>query len=355
MNKIKEFQNFLKSDEAALIFSEPARHYLSGYLCDSGVLAVTREDAVFFTDFRYIEEANAKIKNCRAVLSKNFYLQINDFLVKSGISKVYTEPEKITVSQFKTLKTSLNKEIILSQSKKAESRIKAMRAVKSDEELANIVSAQKLTDKTFEYIIDKIVPGKTEKEIMLDMEFYMRGLGSEGVSFDFIVVSGKNTSLPHGKPTDKIIEKGDFVTMDFGAVVNGLHSDMTRTVAVEYADEEMKNVYKTVLSAQKAALDILKPGLCCKEADKAARDLIDKAGYSGCFGHALGHSLGYEIHETPTLSPSCREILKIGNVVTVEPGIYIENKFGVRIEDTVFVTKNGIKDITESPKELIIL
>ncbi len=355
MNKIEKLQNFLRSREAVLIFSEPVRYYFTGYLADSGVLVVTKNKAVFYTDFRYIEEAKAKINDCEALKSNNFYLQINEFLKGLNIAKVYTEPGRITISQFSSLRKALDKKIVVSKDKRAEAFINSLRALKSKEEQRNIIRAQLLTDKTFDYIIDKIIPGKTEKEIMLDMEYYIRKLGSEGVSFDFIVVSGKNTSLPHGKPTDKKIEKGDFVTMDFGAVVNGLHSDMTRTVAVGYASKEMKAVYETVLEAQKAAIDILKPGLNCNAADKTARDIIEKAGYAGCFGHALGHSLGYEIHESPTLSPKCTDILKPGNAVTVEPGIYIENKFGVRIEDTVFITENGITDITKSPKELIIL
>lgn len=355
MNKIEKLQNFLRSREAVLIFSEPVRYYFTGYLADSGVLVVTKNKAVFYTDFRYIEEAKAKINDCETLKSNNFYLQINEFLKGLNIAKVYTEPGRITISQFSSLRKALDKKIVVSKDKRAEAFINSLRALKSKEEQRNIIRAQLLTDKTFDYIIDKIIPGKTEKEIMLDMEYYIRKLGSEGVSFDFIVVSGKNTSLPHGKPIDKKIEKGDFVTMDFGAVVNGLHSDMTRTVAVGYASKEMKAVYETVLEAQKAAIDILKPGLNCNAADKTARDIIEKAGYAGCFGHALGHSLGYEIHESPTLSPKCTDILKPGNAVTVEPGIYIENKFGVRIEDTVFITENGITDITKSPKELIIL
>lgn len=190
---------------------------------------------------------------------------------------------------------------------------------------------------------------------MLDMEFFMRAHGSEGVSFDFIVVSGKNSSLPHGVPTDKKIEKGDFVTMDFGAVVNGYHSDMTRTVAVCNVSDEQLNVYNTVLKAQEAAILKIKSGMICSDIDKVARDIINTAGYEGCFGHSLGHSVGVEIHELPVLSPSCDKPLTAGNIVTVEPGIYIENKFGVRIEDMVCVTDDGCENLTHSPKNLIII
>lgn len=183
----------------------------------------------------------------------------------------------------------------------------------------------------------------------------MRRLGSEGVSFDFIVVSGKNSSLPHGIPTDKKIEYGDFITMDFGAVVGGYRSDMTRTVALGGVSDEQRLVYNTVLTAQLAAIKKIRSGAVCSEIDKTARDIIDGAGYKNCFGHALGHSVGIEIHENPNFSPRCGTVLKSGTVMTVEPGIYIENKFGVRIEDMVFVTDGGCVDITESPKELIIL
>lgn len=183
----------------------------------------------------------------------------------------------------------------------------------------------------------------------------MRGLGAEGVSFDFIVVSGKNSSLPHGVPTDKKIEKGDFITMDFGGIVGGYCSDMTRTVAVGGITDEQKMVYDTTLKAQLAAIDAIKAGAICGDIDKIARDIIYDAGYKGCFGHALGHSVGIDVHESPNLSPNNQSILQIGNVVTVEPGIYLENKFGVRIEDMVYVTENGCINLTNSKKELLIL
>lgn len=215
--------------------------------------------------------------------------------------------------------------------------------------------AQRLTDETFKYITARIEEGRTEREIMLDMEFYMRRLGSEGVSFDFIVVSGKNSSLPHGVPTDKKVERGDFITMDFGAVVGGYRSDMTRTVALGSIDDEQKKVYDTVLKAQLAGIKAVKAGVVCKDVDKISRDIIYSAGYEGCFGHGLGHSVGIEIHERPLFNTRCDTVLKAGMVMTVEPGIYIENKYGVRIEDMVYVTENGCIDLTNSPKELICL
>ena len=189
---------------------------------------------------------------------------------------------------------------------------------------------------------------------MLDMEFFMRKNGSEGVSFDFIVVSGKNSSLPHGVPTDKKIQNCDFVTMDFGAVVNGYRSDMTRTVAVGSVSDEQRQVYDTVLKAQLEAIKSAKPGVICRDVDKVARDIIEKD-YAGCFGHGLGHSVGIDIHEGPSFNTRDTTVLEKGMVITVEPGIYLENKFGVRIEDMIVITDDGNINITESPKELIIL
>ena len=212
-----------------------------------------------------------------------------------------------------------------------------------------------MTDETFSYILGNISAGRTEREVMLDMEFFMRRLGSEGVSFDFIVVSGKNSSMPHGVPTDKKIETGDFITMDFGAVCGGYRSDMTRTVAVGKVSDKQKEVYDTVLKAQQAAIDFIKPGVVCKEVDRVARDIISEAGYGDCFGHGLGHSVGIEIHEPPACNTVCETVMEKGIIMTVEPGIYIENDFGVRIEDMVVVTDNGCEDLTKSKKELILV
>ena len=200
-----------------------------------------------------------------------------------------------------------------------------------------------------------IKPGVTEKQIALELDFYMLSHGAEAVSFETIAVTGAKSSMPHGVPDETVVKNGDFITMDFGAVCKGYHSDMTRTVAVGEVTEEQKTVYETVLKAQKNALSVLKKGLPCSEADKAARDIIDNAGYGDYFGHSTGHGVGVEIHENPTLAPKSTDILEIGDVVTVEPGIYLPGKFGVRIEDMALITENGYENLTSSPKELIIL
>ena len=197
--------------------------------------------------------------------------------------------------------------------------------------------------------------GVTEKEIALELDFYMLSHGAEAVSFETIAVSGKNSSMPHGVPTDKKIENGDFITMDFGAVYNGYHSDMTRTVIVGEPTEKQKEVYETVLKAQTEALAVLKAGVSGVDADKAARDIIDAKGYKENFGHGTGHGVGIEIHESPNLSPYSKAILETGNIVTVEPGIYIPDEFGVRIEDMALITEDGYINLTSCEKELIIL
>ena len=198
-------------------------------------------------------------------------------------------------------------------------------------------------------------PGVTEREAALEIEFYMRRHGAEGVAFDLIVITGAKTSMPHGVPGEEKIQPGDFVTMDTGAVVNGMHSDMTRTVAIGHADDEMRQVYHTVLKAQQNAIAAVHAGVACKAVDFAARSVIEQAGYGEYFGHSTGHSVGLEIHESPAFSPRSEAIAQENMVITVEPGIYLPGKFGVRIEDMVRVTQNGCEDLTNAKKELIVL
>ena len=221
--------------------------------------------------------------------------------------------------------------------------------------MKKIIKAQRIAEAAFEHILTFIKEGVTEKEVALELDYYMLSHGADGLSFETIAVSGKNSSKPHGVPSDKKIEKGDFVTMDFGAVVEGYHSDMTRTVAVGFVTDEQKNVYETVLKAQEAAQAAASSGVCCADVDKAARDVIENAGYGEYFNHSTGHGVGVEIHEYPRLSTVCKAILSVGNVVTDEPGIYIPEKFGVRIEDMLLITENGCENLTRAPKELIIL
>lgn len=354
IQRIEKIKQNLTADTALLVTSEANRFYLTGFHSSAGAVLVTKEQAYFLIDFRYVEKAKSVVKSCKVQLSSNAVAEIAELLKQNGIKQLYVETETVSVAQLGQYKSAFEGVEILTEDT-MDRLLEDMRACKSKAELDLIIAAQKLTDETFSYILERIEPGRSEKEIMLDMEFYMRKLGSEGVSFDFIVVSGKNSSLPHGVPTDKLVEVGDFITMDFGAVVGGYRSDMTRTVAVGAVSEEQRKVYDTVLAAQTASIDAIKAGLVCKEIDKIARDIIYGAGYEGCFGHGLGHSVGIEIHENPAFNTRCDKPLQVGTVMTVEPGIYLENKFGVRIEDMVYVTEQGCLNITNSPKQLIIL
>lgn len=344
------------ADEAALITAPHNRRYLTGFLSSDGCLLITRETAYFLTDFRYIEAAKRSVRDrfidCRE------YTRMEDALrtlaEKLRLHRIYLEACGVTLARQEKLRAALPAQ--LDASGLLDRWIDSLRRIKTPGELKKIRQAQALTEDGFAHILDYIRPGRTERDVALELEFYIRRQGAEAAAFDFIVVSGANTSLPHGVPTEKPIGSGEFVTMDFGAVVEGYHSDMTRTVAVGAVSEEQERVYDIVLQAQLAALSVLKPGLPCLKGDAAARDVIAAAGFGDCFGHGTGHGVGVEIHEQPRLSPSARgQELQAGNVVTVEPGIYIEGKFGVRIEDMAAITESGCENLTKSPKTLIRL
>ena len=352
--RVETIQNNLEKDTALLITSGPNRFYFTGFESSAGNVLITKNEAYFLIDFRYIEKAKSVVKHMEVKLSTKPLDEVKLLLEKNGVKNLFVETYSMSVESFGKFEKGLSGVKVLTDSK-MDKLIEEMRAIKTLDELEAIKKAQKLTDDTFSYILERIEPGRSEIDVMLDMEFYMRKLGSEGVSFDFIVVSGKNSSLPHGVPSDKKIEKGDFVTMDFGAVIDGYRSDMTRTVAVGSVSDKQRHVYDTVLKAQLEAFKAIKPGVVCKEVDKVARDIIYSAGYEGCFGHGLGHSVGIEIHETPCFNTVCETIAKPGMIITVEPGIYIENRFGVRIEDMAYITENGAESLTFSEKKLIVL
>lgn len=344
----------LSNDEALIVESIPNRFYITGFDSSDGFVYISNNRAVFLIDSRYVEKAQKTVKSCEVVLSVLPLDELKDLLLKDGVKTVYIETESISLDVFKKYKDAFCN-IVVSSEDKFDAILKDLRSVKSEKELSLIKKAQKLTDETFNYILNRISIGRTEKEIMLDMEFFMRKNGADAVAFDFIVVSGKNSSLPHGVPTDKKIEKGDFLTMDFGATVDGYRSDMTRTVAVGCVSDEQKKVYDIVFNAQQKAIDKIKSGMVCKDIDSVAREYISKNGYKENFGHGLGHSVGIEIHERPNFNTRCDTVLKPGTVMTVEPGIYLPDKFGVRIEDMVYVTDDGCINLTKSPKNLLII
>lgn len=339
--------------DGMLIVSEVNRLFFTGFPSSDGFLLITRNGSVFLTDSRYIEEAKNKITCCEVDELVNTADQLPAYCKKFGCNTLGVEGSRLTVNELASLRKML-KGVTLTASK-TDSYIDALRMVKSESEVNNIIKAQRIAEKAFEHILGFIKEGVTEKQVALELDFFMLSHGAEALSFETIAISGANTSKPHGVPTDKKIECGDLITMDYGAVVNGYHSDMTRTVAVGKVSDKQAEVYNTVLKAQLTALAGLKPGVSCRDADKLARDIITDAGYGPYFRHSTGHGVGVEIHEKPNLSPKSDAILEAGHIVTVEPGIYIPSEFGVRIEDMALITDDSYTNLTMSEKQLIIL
>ena len=354
-NNMEKLMEMLPKDiDAAVITSEENRRYFTDFPSTDGTLVISRNGSVFIIDSRYIEAARRKIGGCEIVLQKSLKQQLPDVLKGLGCKSAAFEAERLTVRRADFFKDVL-KDFSLIFDGCLDDSVGNLRQIKTKDEIEKIVKAQRIAEKAFLHILDFIHEGVTERDISLELDFFMLKNGAEATSFETIAVSGKNSSMPHGVPSDKKIEKGDFITMDYGAVCDGYHSDMTRTVAVGSVSDEQREVYETVLKAQKEAISKLKAGMKCSDADKISRDIIAEKGYGECFGHSLGHGVGIEIHELPVLSPHNENILQIGEAVTVEPGIYLPEKFGVRIEDMVIIEENGCKDLTLSDKELIVL
>lgn len=351
---IKKIQTSLPEGiDAALVISPVARQYLTGFPSEDGWVAITRDDAVFFEDSRYIEAAEAQVTSCRCVLQGKIYEQLGEFFGAAGAKRVAIEGGFVTLAGFENLKAKLPGFELTGEF--LTDAISSMRRIKTREQVEMMTTAQRIAEKALDHILGFIKPGVTEKQVQLELDFYMLSHGAEALSFETIAVSGANTSKPHGVPSGKKIEKGDFVTLDFGATFNGWHSDMTRTVAVGSVSEKQREVYNIVLAAQRAGLSALTAGISGRDTDKAARDVIENAGYGKYFGHGTGHGVGLEIHESPSSSPASTDVFDAGVVVTVEPGIYIPGEFGVRIEDMAVVCRDGCIDLTEASRDLIIL
>lgn len=340
--------------DCAIVTSGFGRYYFTGMRSSAGTLLVTRGGSYFIIDFRYIEKAKRTIKNAQVMLQDKLYEQIKDIFAKEGVKTAAVETTYMTMGEFFKMKEKLDGFELLTDSG-VDTLIIKLRAHKDAAELAGIRAAQAITDRGFTHMLGFVEAGRTEREVALELQSFMLREGAEKLAFDTIAVSGVNSSLPHGVPSEKKIEKGDFLTLDFGAMVDGYCADMTRTVAIGSATDEMEQVYATVLKAHKDSMAAVKPGIQNVDIDKVARDIIYAAGYEGCFGHGLGHSLGLEIHEEPRYSPAGSGVVEVGHVMTIEPGIYLEGKFGVRIEDTIYIGENGVIDLASSPKDLIIL
>ena len=356
-NRINRLRDSLGSaKEAFLLTNEVNIGYFCGFFHSEGYLVVTQEKAVLLVDFRYYEAAQRKAKGCEVILFRKLSEELLSVLTESGIQSVCAEPSHMTVSQYSFFKEKLGeKEIAVVAEKRLTDAIGKSRIIKDDAELSKIQTAQTIAEQAYLELLNDVRAGVSERELSARLEYYMKRGGAEDKSFDLITITGKKTSLPHGVPSDDKVREGDFFTCDFGAVYEGYHSDTTRTVAVKSADDSMREIYAIVLKAQLAALDKVRPGVLCSEVDRTARDIIDAAGYGKYFGHSTGHGVGLDIHELPFVSTRSDTALLSGMVITDEPGIYLPNRFGVRIEDMLCVTENGCRNFVNLPKELIIL
>lgn len=348
MNHFNEIKNELikLNLDAILLTSASNCFYATSFYCLEGdcKCLITKDSGNFyFTDSRYTEAANKNILDA-IVLENN---KLDDFKFR----KIGIEENKLTVSEFKNLQKKFSGCDFVNIS----DVLTDLRSVKDKDEQILMQEAQDITDKAFTKILNDIRVGITEKEISAKLQYYMLDLGAERMSFDPIVASGPNGSMPHAVPTDRQIQDGDFVTLDFGCVYNGYCSDMTRTVAIGNITEEQKKVYDIVLKAQKETIKKARAGLTGTKIDAIARNIITDNGYGSFFGHALGHGVGIDIHENPIASPKYNKVLPVNSYISCEPGIYIPGKFGVRIEDVIRLTENGNIDITKSKKELLIL
>lgn len=352
MKNLEKYRSVLTDEvQGLLLTSRYSRMYAAEFDIAEGYAIVSKDGARYFTDSRYIESAQNNIHDFEVIdFGRDLFGELNRAIADFGITTLGFEEAYLTVAELDSFTSKLNAKF-----RPVQERINAFRASKEPWELERMIKAQEITDRAFTEVCGRVREGMTEKELAAELIYCLYKNGGEGLSFDPIVVSGPNTSMPHGVPGDRKLQKGDFITMDFGVIYQGYCSDMTRTVALGYATEEMKQVYQTVLDAQLAGIAVSKAGVSGKAVDAAARDVITAAGYGNFFGHGYGHSLGLEIHENPNCNLRNDGPIPENAVCSAEPGIYLPGKFGVRIEDVVIFESDGCRDITKSPKDLLIL
>ena len=353
MTRIEKIQAKLRENglDAIVLFSPVNIRYAVQFLVENGAVLVTSEGAWLLTDSRYVEAAQLKTVDAEVILFDTEHPlreKLKELL--RGSIHIGAEERRMPYADWNRWQEILKCGLV-----PAENLILDLRSVKEPEEVANITAAQRIAERALEEVKNLIRPGVTERAIAAELTYRMMLYGGEGNSFDPIALTGKNTSVPHGVPSGAEVAEGDFVLMDFGCLVNGYCSDMTRTVAVGHATEEMRTVYETVLRAQSAGIACARCGVSGADIHNAAEKVIADAGYGARFGHAFGHSLGLEIHENPGAHPKNIKPMPAGVVISAEPGIYIPGKFGVRIEDMLRLTEDGNEDLTRAPKELEIL
>lgn len=355
MTNLEKYLSVLEKGtyDGLLLTSPISRKYCAEFNVDEGVAIVTKKGCRYFTDSRYIETAEKNLKgfDVRMISKDNGYIkQLNQAIEEFEVFTLGFEEDFLTVAEFRSYEGKLNAKLVPCQQD-----INAFRVIKEEYELQRMREAQAITDKAFTEVCTRIRVGMTEKELAAELIYCLYKNGAEGLSFAPIVVSGPNTSMPHGVPGERKLQKGDFITMDFGVVYKDYCSDMTRTVALGFATDEMKLVYETVLKAQLAGIAATKAGVTGQAIDGTARKIIADAGYGDFFGHGYGHCLGLQVHEAPYCSPLNDKPMPAGCVSSAEPGIYLPGKFGVRIEDCVIIKEDGVEDLAHSSKNLIVI
>ncbi len=357
LNRTKDIAERLKSlgADALVIHSPVNRRYLTGMRSSAGVVVVTASgECILAVDFRYITAARSILAgtgiSTRMIPSGGENAWVSQLILEKKIKKVAVEDEYLTASVWKQLEAQWGTELL-----GASSLLLALRRIKDREELEKIQFSQQIAEKSLKETLEMVHPGVTERQIEAYLTWRILENGGENGIFGIVVASGPNSALPHAMPTDRAVQKGEFLLIDFGAIYDGYYSDITRTVAIGSCDEEMRRVYELVLAANCASIDAIRPGITGGEADAVARDMISAAGYGDFFGHGLGHAVGLDIHEQPALRQGSADLLVPGCVVTSEPGIYLPSKFGVRIEDLLEVTQDGSRNLTSMSKNLIIL
>ncbi len=338
--------------DAFLSFAAPTNQYLAGFTGTTSVVIVTPSEAQFLCDFRYTEQVGVEVQGYAVEeMSGNLQVRAAERLAALGVATVAFEPGYMTVSELNTVNSNYPGTL-----SPVDDVVSALRAVKDPEEIARVRAAGELAEGVLADLLESIRPGTTEQELAARFEYEFKTRGARGASFDTIALFGARSSLPHGQPGDHALKTGDIVLLDFGCRLDGYCSDLTRTYALgTIPGAWFEEIYELTLTAQRMALEAIRPGMICKDLDAVARSLIADAGHGRHFGHGLGHGVGIEIHEGPRLNPESPAILEPGMIVTIEPGIYLPGKGGVRIEDLVVVTRDGCENLSTAPKELRIL
>ncbi|WP_077329134.1 M24 family metallopeptidase [Virgibacillus siamensis] len=353
MEKITKLRNQFDDlgIDGMLITNDQNRRYMTGFTGTAGIVLISKSEAKLITDFRYVDQAKTQATDFDVILHKNRTIdEIDKQIASSNITKLGFEENHVTYNTFKTFSETIHAELVPTSKV-----IENLRLIKSKDEIETIKKAAHIADETFSHIIDYIHPGITEMDVNHELEATMRKLGATSSAFDIIVASGSRSALPHGVASEKVIEKGDMVTLDFGAYYNGYRSDITRTVAVGKPDKELEKVYSIVREALSRGAEGLKPNMAASAVDALPRDYITAKGFGSCFGHGAGHGIGLDIHEEPFFSKSSDKLTEPGMVVTIEPGIYIPELGGVRIENDYLVTTDGNETLSQSTTELIVL